>query len=505
MTSNPEVDSSCHKVSDHLAVTVVGRRPRAIVVILGWIGCEMRQIQSYLDLYHDEACSTIVAGAPAHAIATNDIEVLGEVSIAAMRETARLIRMAEMSEMGFGAVPILIHAFGNGGCVVLEEMEKRIREVVSEESLEKMRNNSPIRPPLSFPGMTSSMKSIPSLSSTFETFSDDEDDGVTFPHYDQLALLPRMPTVPPRRPSTRKLLSFDECRASTKKSPKSAVRVPVLKQPKVHRVDKERIYLYPPTTHDPRHNPEERAYRLDVALVTSRLHLGGIIFDSAPCYPTLKSDLKAAEKGMNNFMDRILMQFIIQKNRWTCGDCGRRTLTISGDQANSRTDQFWKNMQHLSLTKRHVYIYDTNDTVCDYVKLEQLIDAQRENGMDIRARKLTGSDSLSDQTVRLGAFSGLLEDLLNSVSARWLEEEDSEEGFSSSDEESDNEASNSFDNNSHLVEEGLEKERLHTDEDVPVDDRGLLGILDDDEDADDFYLTPEDDSFHSASDSSSLF
>jgi hypothetical protein len=128
-------DQTQQQASDCLMVTSVTKRPRAIVVIFGHLGASVDQMSMYAQLYHDYKCSTICATAPVLSLASNDTTTLGEVAITACRETARLIRMAEMSEMGFGRVPVVVHVLGNGGALVLEELEQRILEVVSKAEL----------------------------------------------------------------------------------------------------------------------------------------------------------------------------------------------------------------------------------------------------------------------------------------------------------------------------------------------------------------------------------
>ncbi|KAI2494240.1 Eukaryotic protein of unknown function (DUF829) [Fragilaria crotonensis] len=135
-------DQTQQQASDCLMVTSVTKRPRAIVVIFGHLGASVDQMSKYAQLYHDNKCSTICATAPILSLASNDTTTLGEVAITACRETARLIRTAEMSEMGFGRVPVVVHLLGNGGALVLEELEQRILEVVSKSELLDMMTTS---------------------------------------------------------------------------------------------------------------------------------------------------------------------------------------------------------------------------------------------------------------------------------------------------------------------------------------------------------------------------
>mmetsp|Transcript_13742 Transcript_13742/g.22741 ORF Transcript_13742/g.22741 Transcript_13742/m.22741 type:complete len:624 (-) Transcript_13742:158-2029(-) len=137
-TSDRQAAAHTAQASDNVQVTSVTKRPRAIVVLFGHLGATCDQLNSYAQLYQEYNCSTICATAPILSLVSNDVTMLGEVAITACRETARLIRMAEMSEMGFGRVPVVCHVLGNGGAKVLEEMEKRIHEVIPKSELQDM-------------------------------------------------------------------------------------------------------------------------------------------------------------------------------------------------------------------------------------------------------------------------------------------------------------------------------------------------------------------------------
>ena len=141
-------DLTGQQASDNLMVTSITKRPRAIVVIFGHMGANADQMSKYAQLYHDNKCSTICATAPILSLASNDTTMLGEVAITACRETARLIRMSDMSEMGFGRVPVVVHVLGNGGAMVLEELEQRINEIVPKSELKEMmrRTSTPSTP-----------------------------------------------------------------------------------------------------------------------------------------------------------------------------------------------------------------------------------------------------------------------------------------------------------------------------------------------------------------------
>lgn len=426
-TTDTATKNARHQASDSVSVTVITRRPRAIVVLLGWMGAEVGQLEEYVRMYHDLKCSTIVATAPVLSIAVQKTSTLEQVALTACREAARLVRMAEMSEMGCGTVPLLLHAFGNGGALVLEQMDRLIREWVSEQDLEDVRQQAQVSPcpvPLrpSFKPM-GSMKSLPSLTST--AGGSEEEYDMDTPSKDPILWTPPSrvrssssfsfsSSSPPLRN-----LSFDQCRLQEQNTFQRTH-----KSSKVRRHDVERSAAFSPTASHPKYNMEDRAYQRDFSLIASRLYLGTTIFDSAPSYPTLATDLSSVKKIDNYLLRMVAWSAVVGAHGvGVLSDQEEYTLSVGGELVKGRARQFWKNMEQLSLTKRHVYVHNSSDSTA---QLSDLMCAQRDKGILVKECRIQETDPLYE-------YLELLENVLDSISKKTLEED--EDGWSSDEEE----------------------------------------------------------------------
>lgn len=460
------------QASDQLAVTCVARRPRAIVIILGWMGAQVGQIHQIEKIYHNLNCSTIAATAPALSLAVNDTTTLGELAITACREAARLIRMAEMSEMGFGQVPILLHVLG-GGANILEELERRIFEVLSPDDLDLnaiQDQATPARKMLysssrSMRKLTTSSRSLISTASTSPE-SDDESDnegaspaGIwSPPSSDERQLVQQdSPSLSLSR------LSLGRCKETPTVTPPKTTPKPRRRRrrrkkrtPPVKRIDMERNGLINLPTCHPCYNPEDRAYCRDIQLVAARLMVGCILFDAAPCYPTLQAELAAAEAGIDNVASRMMVQSAIASAHGLHGIVqlsllGKYSLNHEDNQnsvdpvknlgtsvpaASSRAEQFWYNLQHVSLSSRHAFVYSPMDPICDVAKLRELISQQERNGIKVMQQELSHCRGhLNDKRYLRDDYLSFVEDVLDSVAECKLGEENEEDWWSSEDEE----------------------------------------------------------------------
>jgi hypothetical protein len=232
------------QVGSDVAVTSITRRPRAIVVILG-----DEVLDDYTELYHKLQCSTISIKS-----ASNSHE-MSEWATSVSRETARLVRMAQLSEMGMGNVPVLLHVLGDTGRCLVEALEQQVH------SLDRL--PMPCGKKLSSFHMNASTRSL----FTHETdpmSSDDEDDGDESSHEED---------------STRGTIDTFPL-SSTPPSPSRLVRR-LSSSPSIHRIDMDRtgVSLH----HAP--NPEERAHQRDFELFCS--HVSMMLWDMPP--PSRKS------------------------------------------------------------------------------------------------------------------------------------------------------------------------------------------------------------------------
>lgn len=227
------------QVGSDVAVTSITRRPRAIVIVLG------EKLDHNTELYHSLNCSTIsveTTRQPQH--------VVGEWAATVTRETARLVRIAELSEMGMGSVPVMIHVIGKSARSFLEKLEGLADFVGHDGGLP------------SLPARAAATKTFNMNASTRSLFttetdpmsSDDEDDESS---HEEIAVIVR----PPLTPSRGMMLQ--------RHSPQQQISRRRLSDsvPHVHRIDMERTAVSLHHTS----NPEERACRRDLEAFSSRL------------------------------------------------------------------------------------------------------------------------------------------------------------------------------------------------------------------------------------------
>ncbi len=88
--------------------------PEPVVFLLGWSGCEDKQLAEYSRLYEDMGCATVRYTAPA------DYLYLSPGKIAPLAR--KLVEL--VSDMSMEASPVLVHAFGNNGAAVYQRMSQ---------------------------------------------------------------------------------------------------------------------------------------------------------------------------------------------------------------------------------------------------------------------------------------------------------------------------------------------------------------------------------------------
>lgn len=387
--------------SSCVTVNVVQRRPRAVVVVLGHMGQDKSSIARYTKLYHAQECSTVAVSSPVLAYAVNDTTTLGENVITAIRESARLVRMGEWSEMGFGRVPVLLHVLGNGA-QLLEEMERRLREVVSPEQLEAMK----VCETAPFHACMSKMQSTRSLTNTAISDGSDSEDGGS-------------QTVQPKRQWFAKLLpsTLSEKRRRRRKR----------KAPVVERVDWERSKSNKCV---PRYNPDEAAYQRDLHLFASHLVLGTIVFDSGPYFPSVNRELEAASRLLDG-PTKLLAQSAIVGAQGVHGlnyfsSFGYYPSTLKENYKGGRPEQFWKNMENLQLTTRFAFIYSQADPVCSHQKITELIAYHLHRGHAVTECSLVATGHLEHRTRRVDLYKEFVDRVLDTLVGRQLEDDEDE-------------------------------------------------------------------------------
>ena len=92
--------------------------PEPVVFLLGWAGCQDKQLSSYSRLYEDLGCVTVRYTAPADYVFFAPERV---------RPLARKL-LALIAEMSLESSPVFFHVFSNNGCVVYQRMAELMRE-----------------------------------------------------------------------------------------------------------------------------------------------------------------------------------------------------------------------------------------------------------------------------------------------------------------------------------------------------------------------------------------
>jgi hypothetical protein len=97
--------------------------PRAVVLLLGWWGAKAKQLAKYTKLYQDRNCLTVQAIAEKNAVLTHNNRSLDECALIAADHIVQLL-----DELDDKKVPVIFHAFSNGGAYLIERLEVLIQE-----------------------------------------------------------------------------------------------------------------------------------------------------------------------------------------------------------------------------------------------------------------------------------------------------------------------------------------------------------------------------------------
>jgi hypothetical protein len=103
--------------------------PRAVVLLLGWWGAKAKQLAKYTKLYQDRNCLTVQAIAEKNAVLTHNNRSLDECALIAADHIVKLL-----DELDNKKVPVIFHAFSNGGAYLIERLEVLIQEARAGKS-----------------------------------------------------------------------------------------------------------------------------------------------------------------------------------------------------------------------------------------------------------------------------------------------------------------------------------------------------------------------------------
>jgi hypothetical protein len=98
------------------------KKPKAIVLLLGWWGAKSRHLAKYGQLYQERDCLTVQAICDTYAILVRNTRSIDQCAIEAAAHVAQVLR-----DIDDDTIPVIFHAFSNGGAYVVERMEAMIR------------------------------------------------------------------------------------------------------------------------------------------------------------------------------------------------------------------------------------------------------------------------------------------------------------------------------------------------------------------------------------------
>ena len=100
--------------------------PRAIVLLMGWWGAELRHVEKYAQLYHDKDCATVSVIADTMQVMMHlGYPCLDNCVRDAATEVCKIIRNHETSAR---KIPVIIHTFSNAGTFMAERLEVLIQQ-----------------------------------------------------------------------------------------------------------------------------------------------------------------------------------------------------------------------------------------------------------------------------------------------------------------------------------------------------------------------------------------
>lgn len=132
-------------------------KTKAVVLMFGWFGSEMKHVRKYADLYIHRKCAVVYGIAPSLSVMIGHKPSFRKLAIESVGEVCKLVRQVEgekrvhtiQQEKGRSlekseekALPIVVHSFSNGGAfvtTVLTSMMKELKEQTEEkESQDKI-------------------------------------------------------------------------------------------------------------------------------------------------------------------------------------------------------------------------------------------------------------------------------------------------------------------------------------------------------------------------------
>jgi len=121
------------------------RKPKAVVVVLGWMGSDLRHVLKYSKLYQDRGCTTITGHLNQLAVMIKSDSQTGSFVDQVVQQAATFLRpyykTENDDENDDGIPPLILHAFSNGGALVIQGFESRLESNKNNHDWELIRKS----------------------------------------------------------------------------------------------------------------------------------------------------------------------------------------------------------------------------------------------------------------------------------------------------------------------------------------------------------------------------
>lgn len=98
-----------------------GKAPKAVVILFGWFGSKLRHVRKYAEQYEMLECATISCILDDYSVMVADEKKMRELSTMAAKEAVKMLQLGDK-------IPLICHAFSNGGGMPLWALEKTLED-----------------------------------------------------------------------------------------------------------------------------------------------------------------------------------------------------------------------------------------------------------------------------------------------------------------------------------------------------------------------------------------
>ena len=108
--------------NSEIEVVVPSTALRAVVLVFGWFGSELRHVNKYSQLYHTRNCATVTGVADSCALIKVEKHILDSFAMEAAKKVVQILKEVDPD------LPVVAHVFSNGGTIPLSRLETLIHK-----------------------------------------------------------------------------------------------------------------------------------------------------------------------------------------------------------------------------------------------------------------------------------------------------------------------------------------------------------------------------------------